>query len=573
MSQLRPKPDFPFSAVVGQAQFKAALILLAINPVIGGVLISGPRGSAKSTLARGLSELIASAPSASESISTETRAFVTLPLGTSEEMLIGTLDLQQVLNKQEVTFKPGLLSKAHGGVLYVDEVNLLSDPLADLLLDVAASGVNYIERDGVSHVHDASFLLVGTMNPDEGELRPQLQDRFGLAVELDNQYSIEERIEIVRRREAFDLNPRSFLEEYAPAQNELLTIIRHARTCLRQIGFPELLRVQIAERCHAECVDGLRADIIWYRAALAHAAWRGRAVVEDNDIESVAGLVLCRRRRPIAPQRPGAPPRSDSPAPKTPQKQSNHSERSAGDWGRMEPIQQNTAKSRYLDLSRDTLKEPANSIMETDASGIKGPFSARTSISSFASKRPHWFRTLIANSGQWPPTRLIFKKAYRNGQRLHFILLDTSASTLAKGLFSQAKAVVLGIAEQAYLARERVAILVFGNQKTQLLLPQSRAPKQIRKLLDATPAGGGTPLREGLLEAKAYCDRIKRHFPALQLRNYLITDGRSTQHIADIQLPGEWILIDTEQSAVKRGRGREFARDINAQYLPLSCIR
>jgi len=573
MSQLRPKPDFPFSAVVGQAQFKAALILLAINPVIGGVLISGPRGSAKSTLARGLSELIASAPSASESISTETRAFVTLPLGTSEEMLIGTLDLQQVLNKQEVTFKPGLLSKAHGGVLYVDEVNLLSDPLADLLLDVAASGVNYIERDGVSHVHDASFLLVGTMNPDEGELRPQLQDRFGLAVELDNQYSIEERIEIVRRREAFDLNPRSFLEEYAPEQNELLTIIRHARTCLRQIGFPELLRVQIAERCHAECVDGLRADIIWYRAALAHAAWRGRAVVEDNDIESVAELVLCHRRKPIAPQRPGAPPRSDSPAPKTPQKQSNHSERSAGDWGRMEPIQQNTAKSRYLDLSRDTLKEPANSIMETDASGIKGPFSARTSISSFASKRPHWFRTLIANSGQWPPTRLIFKKAYRNGQRLHFILLDTSASTLAKGLFSQAKAVVLGIAEQAYLARERVAILVFGNQKTQLLLPQSRAPKQIRELLDATPAGGGTPLREGLLEAKAYCDRIKRHFPALQLRNYLITDGRSTQHIADIQLPGEWILIDTEQSAVKRGRGREFARDINAQYLPLSGIR
>ncbi|EIK95931.1 magnesium chelatase [Pseudomonas sp. M47T1] len=303
---MRDLPHFPLAAVVGADSLKLALCLSAIDPKIGGVLIEGPRGMAKSTLARGLADLLASGQ------------FVTLPLGTTEERLIGTLDLEAALGEGRAQFSPGVLAKADGGVLYVDEVNLLPDHLVDLLLDVAASGVNRVERDGISHRHAARFVLIGTMNPEEGELRPQLLDRFGLNVALDNQPAPVERSQIIRRRLAFDADPHGFCEEWASRQDDLRQRCQLAREVLEQVPLDDQALAIITQRCFAAGVDGMRADLVWLRAARAHAAWRGVLAIEPQDIDAVAEFALRHRRRQPpetqAPQQPPASPPSAQPS-------------------------------------------------------------------------------------------------------------------------------------------------------------------------------------------------------------------------------------------------------------------
>lgn len=312
-------PHFPLSAVVGADALKLALCLTAIDPKIGGVLIEGPRGMAKSTLARGLADLLASGQ------------FVTLPLGASEERLVGTLDLDAALGEGRAQFSPGVLAKADGGVVYVDEVNLLPDHLVDLLLDVAASGTNLIERDGISHRHSAKFVLIGTMNPEEGELRPQLLDRFGLNVALSGQVLPLERGQIIRRRLDFDSDPQGFCNQWAQAQAELRQRCQQARTLLERIALDDQALAQITERCFAAGVDGLRADLVWLRAARAHAAWRGASAIAEEDIDAVAEFAL-RHRRGQAPAAPAQQPQSPAPQQSGAQREASEG---AGQWGDM----------------------------------------------------------------------------------------------------------------------------------------------------------------------------------------------------------------------------------------------
>jgi len=593
-SKQAPGSGFPFTAVAGQESFKLALILAAVNPAIGGVLVSGPRGSAKSTLARGFADVIA-----------DDSHFVTLPLGASEEMLVGTLDLQQILDDKKVAFHPGLLAKAHEGVLYVDEVNLLPDNLVDLLLDVSASGVNCIERDGISHSHESRFILLGTMNPDEGELRPQLQDRFGLSVELSGQHSVEERMQIVRLREAFELSPEKFIEEYGAQQKELSQSIQQAKAKLAAVTCDDSLREVIAERCMQAQVEGLRADIVWLRAATAHAALKQRGSVNEEDINAVEELVLCHRRKAHSDNNSQSnnsqnnpPPSSghcfkrpdDSRSDRSQQEDSKHNgsqqedsqqNRAEGDWGSMEAVQQKTIESFQsgipLQSTLPVQKKASYFSRNESVSGSKKKRADNRELSNkgrhvisadLPGKRINWFSTLLANTG-WPIKQWRFQRPKAGQSVLHLILLDTSASTLLANGFAKAKSTILEIAQQAYLDREQLSIVGFGNQKVETLLPGKRAPKQLREWLDGLPAAGGTPMREVIQHANQYQQSLLKKNPGLLMRTYLITDGKTTQSCEGLGLKGDVCLIDIEQSAVKRGRGKTLAQQLNAEYFVL----
>lgn len=292
--------SFPFTALQGQPQLQTALLLVAVDPLLGGVLVEGPRGTAKSTSARALAALLPAG------------RFVNLPLGATEEQLVGSLDLEAALQNAAVQFRPGLLAQAHQGILYVDEVNLLADGLVDLLLDVSASGINRVERDGVSHQHPARIALIGTMNPEEGQLRPQLLDRFGLFVQLGNVPDVATRKAIVKTRMAYDADHEAFARQYAEAQQALAARVAAARDSVAALDWSDAVHDHVAQLCQQAAVEGVRADLVMLRAARAHAALAGRAEVSAADVDAVAELALAHRRSASAPAGSAPPPPADT---------------------------------------------------------------------------------------------------------------------------------------------------------------------------------------------------------------------------------------------------------------------
>lgn len=312
---------FPFTAIVGQERMKRALVLNAVNPQIGGVLIRGERGTAKSTAARALAALLPDIdivadcrfgcdPSRANTWCDECRVrlngtdipcavrrtpFVDLPVSATEDRVVGTLDIEKAIQHGEKHFETGVLASANRGLLYVDEVNLLDDHVVDLLLDSAAMGVNVVEREGISFSHPARFILVGTMNPEEGDLRPQLLDRFAFSVQISGLLDPRQRVEIMERRIAFELDPEGFREKWAEEERRLSERIQYAREVVNQVRYSRRDLASIAHLTASMKVDGHRADLVILRGAQAHAALQGREMIADDDILLAAELALPHR--------------------------------------------------------------------------------------------------------------------------------------------------------------------------------------------------------------------------------------------------------------------------------------
>lgn len=311
------KQPFPFSAIVGQEDMKRAMMLTAIDPSIGGVLVFGDRGTGKSTAVRALTALlppikaVKTCPVNSERLAdcpewagVTTKAthkiptpIVDLPLGASEDRVTGALDIEKALTKGEKAFQPGLLAQANRGYLYIDEVNLLEDHIVDLLLDVAQSGENVVEREGLSIRHAARFVLVGSGNPEEGELRPQLLDRFGLSVDVASPTDIDERVEVIKRRDAYDNDHAAFMLRWQAEDAALRDRILKARKTLKKLSTPDSALRDVAELCVKLGSDGLRGELTLLKAARAYAASRGDTALTRAHIRDVAALALRHRLR------------------------------------------------------------------------------------------------------------------------------------------------------------------------------------------------------------------------------------------------------------------------------------
>ncbi|WP_405688845.1 putative cobaltochelatase [Streptomyces sp. NBC_00057] len=646
---------YPFTAIVGQDDLRLGLLLNAVSPAVGGVLVRGEKGTAKSTAVRALAALMPEVPvvagcrfscdpaspdpacpdgphEAGAGVSRDAR-MVELPVGASEDRLIGALDIERALAEGVKAFEPGLLADAHRGLLYVDEVNLLHDHLVDLLLDAAAMGASYVEREGVSVRHAARFLLVGTMNPEEGELRPQLLDRFGLTVEVAASRETDLRVEVVRRRLAYDDDPAGFAAEWADEEGALRDRIVAARALLPEVRLGDGALRQIAATCAAFEVDGMRADIVMARTATALAAWAGRTDVLAEDVRQAALLALPHRRRrnpfdapgldedklddtleqnsgedddpdPDGPGGGGRPPQGDGPdTPPQPEGESGDTpaqsvpeqgqgQQSSG-GGEQQPVRA-AEPFRTKMLSVPGLGEGAagrRSRARTEhgrTTGARRPQGALTKLHLAATVQaaaPH--QQARGRSGRGLVVRRDdLRQATREGREGNLVLfvVDASGSMAARQRMSAVKGAVLSLLLDAYQRRDKVGLITFRGKDAEVVLPPTSSVDAAAARLEMLPTGGRTPVAAGLLKAHDVLRVERLRDPSRRPLLVVVTDGRATGGPEPVALASRAarlhevdgtasVVVDCESGPVRLGLAGSLARDLGGTAVTLDELR
>ncbi|WP_244509575.1 VWA domain-containing protein [Nocardioides lianchengensis] len=638
--------QYPFCAVVGSDDMALALILTTISPEVGGVLVRGEKGTAKSTIVRALAAVLppidviagdafstAPALSPDPSVEVETRPvrLVELPVGATEDRVLGSIQLEKALSSGVTEYEPGLLARAHRGILYVDEVNLLHDHLVDLLLDAAAMGRSTVERDGISFSHAARFVLVGTMNPEEGELRPQLLDRFGLTVEVAAPRDPAVRVEVVRRRLAYDADPAAFVARYDEEQRALTDRIRAAQQRVAAVELTDAALLAIAEVCAAFDVDGMRADIVTARTAVAHAAWHGRTSVTREDIRAAARLALPHRRRRTPFDAPGLDedrldevlgeddPEPDGPPDGGPEgggtegggtdgggTDGSGTEGQSGDGGFETGASAPSSttggaapggtvaagtpyRPRLLTVrgtGRGEAGKRSRALTETGRSvgsshGTRGPVDLVATLLAAAPHQHARGRT----AGRLLLRGADLRVATREGREANLVLfcVDASGSMAARRRMEQVKTAILSLLLDAYQRRDKVGLVTFGGDGADLALPPTGSVDIAAARLDQLPAGGRTPLAEGLLEAARVLEVERVRDPRRRPLLVVVTDGRATagkdavarsrQAARVLANAGvQSVVVDCESGAMRLGLAGVLAEHLGAEHLAVAEV-
>ncbi|MER7839835.1 putative cobaltochelatase [Streptomyces sp. NPDC096040] len=644
---------FPFTAVVGQDDLRLALLLNAVSPAVGGVLVRGEKGTAKSTAVRALSVLLPAVdvvagcrfscdPAAPDpacpdgphepgAFESRPARMVELPVGASEDRLVGALDIERALAEGVKAFEPGLLADAHRGILYVDEVNLLHDHLVDLLLDAAAMGASYVEREGVSVRHAAKFLLVGTMNPEEGELRPQLLDRFGLTVEVAASREPDQRVEVVRRRLAHDDDPAGFAARWVDEEAAVRQRIVAARALLPSVRLGDGALRQIAATCAAFEVDGMRADIVMARTATALAAWAGRTDVLAEDVRQAALLALPHRRRRNPFDAPGL---DEDRLDRTLEEFSGESEDDDPDpdgpgGGGGQPAPDDGAPQGGDTGARPEAGEDGEPQASGGGSGEQAPTRAaepfRTKVLTVpgigagaagrrsrartehgrttGARRPrgaltklHLAATVQAAAphqrarGRSGPGLVVrrddLRQATREGREgnLVLFLVDASGSMAARQRMGAVKGAVLSLLLDAYQRRDKVGLVTFRGAAADVALPPTSSVDAAAARLESLPTGGRTPLAAGLLKAHDVLRVERLRDPARRALMVVVTDGRATGGPEPVALAGRAarlfaaggvasVVVDCESGPVRLGLAGQLAGELGGTAVTLDELR
>ncbi len=641
-------PLYPFTAIVGQEKMRLALLLNAVNPLIGGVLVRGEKGTAKSTMARSLAELlpqievVAGCPyqchpespfddcphcmpliQQSQPLKRVHRPMrvITLPVNASEDRVCGTLDIEHTLKYGRKKFEPGVLAEVHRGILYVDEVNLLDDHIVDVLLDAAAMGVNTVEREGVRMSHPSRFILIGTMNPEEGDLRPQLLDRFGLCVDVSAIMELEERMEIVRRRLQWEANPQEVIQRFRCDQEELFQSILFARDQIHRVHIPDEILRKISELCIKLDIHSHRADIVITRTAQTLAAWNRREEIALQDVRQAAELALPHRvrRRPfeesrLTPQQieeslqesqpasaevpdeiPNDLLHSTPPVSTMPQSPFGQQEKvfeigavpeihlpdmqvrqvERGSSGRQVKNQNGSGRGRYV-----RFQLPKDEISPSD---IALDATLRAAV---VNQRENAEQALAINVES---SSLRVKVREQPTEATILLLVDASGSMGAKERMSAAKGAALELLRDAYVHRNKVGVIAFRKNTAEILLPPTNSVDQAHELLKRLPTGGKTPLGAGLMKAWELQRQLKQRDGHHMILTVLISDGKANvqyqpgsvqsaheeaQAIArQMMLDGSHLLVlDTEDDFLTLGLARQLAEAVGADYCKLANL-